>query len=80
MTSTVKTSAAPCHQRPSLMWIELFSTVEPVLKDLKSMVSRDGYSLVTGSFTLKCDFLPKTSGPSRQVVSHGCGLSRQVSL
>ncbi len=63
-------------------------TVEPVLNMLKdrpfghkNMISRQ----VIGSFTLKKtgdrfiysereELLPKTSGPSRQVVSHGSGL------
>ncbi len=62
--------------------IQELDTVEPVLKDHshwpKNMVSEDRWSLVTGSFTLKYDFLPQT-GLSRQVVSHGSGLSGQVS-
>ncbi len=62
------------------------STVEAVLKDCpighKNMVSQDRWSLVTGSYTLKCvTFYPKNTDPSicsRQVVFYGSGLSRQV--
>ena len=45
------------------------------------MVSQDRRSLVTGSVVLNGRaFLPGICGLSRQVVSHGSSLSRQVSL
>ncbi len=61
-------------------------TVEPVLKDCltgnKNMVSQDRLSLVTGSTALNnvemWDLPPEICGSSRQVESHGSGLSRQV--
>ncbi len=60
-------------------------TLEPVLKDHpfrhRNVVSQDRWSLVPGSIALKCTVLPpEMYGLSRQVVSHGSGLSRQVSL
>ena len=59
-------------------------TVEPVLKghpiSLENVVFQDRWSLVTGSIVLKIYDLPEKSGLSRQVVSHGSGLSRQVPL
>ncbi len=66
-----------CISRPS-------STVESVLKDQpfdhKNMVSQDRWSLVTGSIAVKYmwDLLPWICSSSRQVVSYGSGLSRQV--
>ncbi len=59
-------------------------TVEPVLKDhpvghkygLSRRVVFDGRFIYIEMW----DCLPKTDGPSRQVVSHGKGLSRQASL
>ncbi len=63
------------------------STVEPVLKDhpigLKNAVCQDRWSLVTGPVIVKCtsrSFCKKMCGLSKQVVSHGSGLLRQVSL
>ncbi len=61
---------------------------EPVLKDqpiaYANVVFQGRWSLSTGSITLKhrLDLLPRVhvSGPSRQVVSHASGLSRQVSM
>ncbi len=60
-------------------------TVEPVLKDHPmghtDVVSQDRWFLATGSITLECGtFIPGVSCLSRQVVSHGSGLSRQVLL
>ena len=58
------------------------NTVERISKGQPTnMVSQDRWSLVTG---LHCSemwaLLPGICGPSRQVVSHDSGLSRQVSL
>ncbi len=59
-------------------------TVESVLKDHpignKNVVSQHRLPLVTGSVVLKCRSFCQECGLSRQVVSHGSGLSRQVSL
>ena len=61
-------------------------TVEPVFKDHtfsnENTVSQDRLALVTVSFALKCGTFCQEymHGPSRQVVSHGSGLSRQVSM
>ncbi len=81
------TASAKMTPLPPLNISMTDSTVEPVLKDhpigRKIMVSQDRCSLGTSSFTLKySNFLTKTSlsGLWRQVVSHGSGLSRQVSL
>ncbi len=52
--------------------------VEPVLNGHKNMVSQDRWSW--SIYIEMEDFLPQASGPSRQVVSHGSGLSRQVLL
>ena len=66
--------------------LELYCyTVKPVLKVIpighKTMVSQDR-SLVICSIALKWGTfcLPRMYGPSRQVVCHSSGLSRQVSL
>ncbi len=68
-------------------WItNVWTTVEPVLKDhpivRKNMVFQDKWSLVTGwsICTEMQGLLPRICDPSRQVVSHGSGLSRKVSL
>ncbi len=58
-------------------------TVEPVLKDRPIGHIHHGLSrqVVFGDRFIHiemCDILPKITGPSRQVVSHGSGLSRQV--
>ncbi len=59
-------------------------TVEPALKDRpighKNIAYIDRWSLVTGSVALKSGIFCQGCGPSRQVVSHESGLSRQVSL
>ena len=62
-------------------------TVEPVLKNHPightNVVSQSRWALMRGSVTVKCTiFLPGISwisGLSRQVVSHGSGLSKRVS-
>ncbi len=55
--------------------------MELVLKDHpighKNVVCQNKWPL---SVILKCRTFDKMCGPSRQVVSHGCGLSRQISL
>ncbi len=47
-----------CHHVFAVLTEHIYCTVEPVLKDHpighKNMVSQDRWSLVTGSFTLKC--------------------------
>ncbi len=73
-----KTCTRPCNDTRSKT-----STVEPALKDHptghENILSRQ---VVFGDrfiYTEMYDFLPKAR-PSSQVVSHGSGLSRQVSL
>ncbi len=64
------------------------NTVEPVLQDhimghTTVASEEDRWALVTASITLKYStqyLLPEIPGISRQVVFHGSGLSRQVSL
>ncbi len=61
------------------------STVEPVLKDYPHWPLRYGFSrqVVFGDkFTSieMWEILPEICGPSRQVISHGSCLSREVSL
>ncbi len=60
-------------------------TVEPVLKDCRLARKKYGLSsqVVFGDkfcCTGMLDFLPWVCGPSRQVVFHGSGLSRQALL
>ncbi len=66
-------------------FLVLACIVEPLLKDHaighENVVSQDRRSMVTGFiYNEMWDLLPETNCPSRQVVSHGSGLTRQVSL
>ncbi len=70
-----------------LAWNTFSSTVEPFLKD--HPIVHIIWSLKTGDLLPFCDrficsaiwdFLPRICGLSRQVVCHGSGLSRHVSL